>query len=141
MAEKEKSQKVTQAFAAVFFILSLLVPPLDFHSIGQTFPFIGCCLRCFVVLGLALVFLVFRENSFTSDVIEVSAGQSVISTGPYCVVRYPLYTSALLMLFFSPLALGSFWGLLFFPRLIVIGFRLVKRKISGKKAARLRRIY
>ncbi len=83
----------------------------------------------FVVLGLAVVFLVFRENSFTSAVIEVNAGQKVISTGPYSVVRHPMYTGALLMLFFTPLALGSFWGLLFFfPIFLVISFRIVKEE-------------
>jgi protein-S-isoprenylcysteine O-methyltransferase Ste14 len=83
----------------------------------------------FVVLGLTLVFLVFRENSFTSAVIEVNTGQKVIATGPYSVVRHPMYTGALLMLFFTPLALGSFWGLLFFfPMLLVISFRIAEEE-------------
>ena len=130
MAEKEKSQQVTQAFAAVFFILLLLFPPLDYHFHWSNVPWLVVLVSdVFVVLGLAVVFLVFRENSFTSAVIEVNAGQNVISTGPYSVVRHPMYTGALLMLFFTPLALGSFWGLLFFfPMFLVISFRIVEEE-------------
>ncbi len=130
MAEKEKSQQVTQALAAVFFILLLLFPPLDYHFHWSNVPWLLVLVSdVFVVLGLAVVFLVFRENSFTSAVIEVNAGQKVISTGPYSVVRHPMYTGALLMLFFTPLALGSFWGLLFFfPIFLVISFRIVKEE-------------
>jgi len=130
MAEKEKSQQVTQTFLAVFFILLLLFPPLDFHFHWSNVPWLLILVAdFFVVLGLAVVFLVFRENSFTSAVIEVNTGQNVISTGPYRVVRHPMYAGALLMLFFTPLALGSFWGLLFFlPMLLVIVFRIVEEE-------------
>ena len=83
----------------------------------------------FVVLGLLIVFIVFKENSFTSAVIEVNEGQKVISTGPYGVVRHPMYAGALLMLLFTPLALGSFWGLLaFIPMLLVISLRVVEEE-------------
>jgi protein-S-isoprenylcysteine O-methyltransferase Ste14 len=130
MAEKEKSQQVTQAFLAVFFILLLLFPPLDFHFHWSNVPWsVVLVADVFVVLGLAVVFLVFRENSFTSAVIEVNTGQNVISTGPYRVVRHPMYAGALLMLFFTPLALGSFLGLLFFfPLILVIVFRIVEEE-------------
>jgi len=130
MAEKEKSQQVTQAFLAVFFILLLLFPPLDFHYHWSNVPwFVVLVADVFVVLGLAVVFLVFRENSFTSAVIEVNTGQNIISTGPYRVVRHPMYAGALLMLFFTPLALDSFLGLLFFfPILLIIVFRIVEEE-------------
>ncbi len=64
-----------------------------------------------VVLGLYLVFLVFRENSYTSGIIEVAADQRVVSTGPYRIVRHPMYSGALVLIFGMPLALGSTWGL------------------------------
>jgi protein-S-isoprenylcysteine O-methyltransferase Ste14 len=58
-------------------------------------------------MGLLIVFLVFKENSYAAGVIEVGKEQKVISTGPYAIVRHPMYTGALLMLCFVPLALGS----------------------------------
>jgi protein-S-isoprenylcysteine O-methyltransferase Ste14 len=65
----------------------------------------------FVALGFLLVFLVFRENSYTSAVIEVAQDQKVIDTGPYRLVRHPMYSGASLLLLFTPLALGSWVAL------------------------------
>jgi protein-S-isoprenylcysteine O-methyltransferase Ste14 len=129
-AEKIRSQQVTQAFVSIFFILLLLIPPLDHHFQWSSVPAYAVLISdAFVVLGLATVFLVFRENSYTSAVIEVNKEQKVITTGPYSVVRHPMYSGAMLMLLFTPLALGSFWGLLaFFPILAVIGFRLLEEE-------------
>jgi protein-S-isoprenylcysteine O-methyltransferase Ste14 len=61
---------------------------------------------------------VFRENSYTSRVVEVAQGQKVIDTGPYSIVRHPMYVGAIIMYVFSPLALGSYWALL--PILLII---------------------
>jgi len=63
-----------------------------------------------VAVGFSLIFLVYKENTFTSATIEVAADQRVISTGPYAIVRHPMYASALLYLAGTPLALGSYWG-------------------------------
>jgi protein-S-isoprenylcysteine O-methyltransferase Ste14 len=65
-----------------------------------------------------LIFLVFRENRYASRVVEVEAEQEVISTGPYAVVRHPMYTGALLMYLLSPLALGSYWAMI--PALLIV---------------------
>jgi protein-S-isoprenylcysteine O-methyltransferase Ste14 len=79
-----------------------------------------------VVLGFLIVFLVFRENSHTSAVIEVSAGQKVITRGPYRVVRHPMYTGAIILLLFTPLALGSWVAAPFaLPLIPVIVVRLL----------------
>jgi len=68
----------------------------------------------FIVLGLLIVFLVFKANSFASATFEVGSEQKVISTGAYGVVRHPIYSGALLMLLFTPLALGSILGITYF---------------------------
>ncbi|HET7033931.1 MAG TPA: isoprenylcysteine carboxylmethyltransferase family protein, partial [Casimicrobiaceae bacterium] len=65
---------------------------------------------CFAI-GFWLIFHVYRENTFTSATIEVSQNQQVVSTGPYAVVRHPMYASASLYLLGTPFALGSYWGL------------------------------
>jgi protein-S-isoprenylcysteine O-methyltransferase Ste14 len=66
----------------------------------------------------AITFLVVKENSFSASTIKVFKDQKVISTGPYTLVRHPMYTGTLLLALASPLALGSWWGLL--PVLLVI---------------------
>ena len=54
----------------------------------------------------------YRENTFTSATIEIAQNQTVVSTGPYAIVRHPMYASALLYVIGTPLALGSYWGLI-----------------------------
>jgi protein-S-isoprenylcysteine O-methyltransferase Ste14 len=73
-----------------------------------------------VVLGFLIVFLVFRENTYTSSVIEVATEQRVVTTGPYAAVRHPMYAGALVLLAGIPVALGSLVGLLTFPPFVVI---------------------
>ena len=65
-----------------------------------------------MALGYLGIFLVFRENTFAAATIQVEAEQQVVSTGPYALVRHPMYAAALVMLLGTPLALGSWWGLL-----------------------------
>ena len=66
----------------------------------------------FVAAGWLAIFFVFRENSFSSATIELAPDQTVISTGPYALVRHPMYSGGLIMLLGMPIALGSWWGML-----------------------------
>src|SRR6266436_5697992 len=59
-----------------------------------------------------VMFFVFKQNTFTSAIIELAPDQTVISTGPYALVRHPMYAGGLVMLLGIPIALGSWWGLL-----------------------------
>jgi protein-S-isoprenylcysteine O-methyltransferase Ste14 len=61
-----------------------------------------------------IMFFVFRENTYTSATIEIAKNQRVVSTGLYAFVRHPMYTGGLLLFIGTPLALGSYWGLLAF---------------------------
>lgn len=90
-----------------------------------------------VALGLFVVFLVFRENSYTSATIEVKSEQRVVSTGPYGLVRHPMYAGALVMLLGVPPALGSLWRLIVFaPMALVIVWRLLdEERLLGKELA------
>jgi protein-S-isoprenylcysteine O-methyltransferase Ste14 len=126
-AEKRAFQNVIQSFAALAFAGIFVVSALD-HRFGWSevptlIVFVGDAL---IVLGLYFVFLVFRENSFAAGTIEVVAEQKVVSTGPYALVRHPMYIGALVMLVGVPLALGSLWGLLaIIPMTLVMVFRLL----------------
>jgi protein-S-isoprenylcysteine O-methyltransferase Ste14 len=83
-----------------------------------------------VLLGYGFVFLVFRENSYASRIVEIMDGQKVIETGPYRFVRHPMYLGSIVMYTFSPLALGSAWAML--PALFMIPV-LVARIIGEEK--------
>jgi protein-S-isoprenylcysteine O-methyltransferase Ste14 len=126
-AEKEKSQKLIQAVAQVAFLTVIVFPAVDHRFGWSKMPFYGVVTGDFLVaFGLAFIWRVFKENTFTSAIIEVDPGQKVASTGPYGLVRHPMYLGALIMLFGVPLALGSWWGLLaFVPITLVIVWRLL----------------
>ena len=113
--EKEKTQKIIQVFASLLFISILIVPSLDHRFGWSNVPlYIVIIGDILVVLGFFLVFLVFKENTFAAATIEIATDQKVITTRPYSMVRHPMYSDALIMLFGTPLALGSWWGLLVF---------------------------
>jgi protein-S-isoprenylcysteine O-methyltransferase Ste14 len=126
-AERERSQRIIQVFATVLFITEIIVPGLDhrFHW-SNVPPVLVISGDLLVAMGFVTMFQVFKENSFASSIIEVNRSQSVISTGPYRIIRHPMYAAALLMALFTPLALGSYWALLFFPLMfLATAWRLV----------------
>jgi protein-S-isoprenylcysteine O-methyltransferase Ste14 len=114
-AEAEPKQKLIQLLASATFIGCTILPALD-HRFGWSHVPVVLVLvgDVLIVLGFTIVFLVFKANSFAAATIEIASDQTVISTGPYAVVRHPMYSGALIMLFGTPLALGSWWGLTMF---------------------------
>lgn len=64
-----------------------------------------------VVVGFWIIFLAFRENGHASSIIEVKSGQNVVSSGPYALVRHPMYSGAVVLFLATPLALSSLWAL------------------------------
>ena len=118
-AEKRAAQKLIMLFVSVAFVALLVVPALDrrfgWSSVPPVVVFFGDLL---VAAGFCVIFLVYRENTYTSATIEVAEGQKVVSTGPYAVVRHPMYAGGLLYLAATPLALGSYWGLLAFAAML-----------------------
>ena len=93
-------------------------------------PYLSIIGDVLVALGLYFVFLVFKENTFTSAIIEIDDEQRVISTGLYALVRHPMYIGALVMLIGVPLALGSLWGLI---TIVPMVFVLVARLLDEEK--------
>jgi protein-S-isoprenylcysteine O-methyltransferase Ste14 len=112
-AEKEPAQKVIMVFAAIGFIGLLIVPALDHRFAWSRVPLpVVIAGDSLVAIGFYFIFLVYKENTFTSAAIEVAENQKVISTGPYALVRHPMYASAFLYLAGTPLAPRSYCGLL-----------------------------
>jgi protein-S-isoprenylcysteine O-methyltransferase Ste14 len=137
-AEKESEQKIIQVIAQFAFLAVLLVPALDHRFAWSDVPTYGVIAGdVAALLGLYIVFRVFRENTFTSAIIEIAKEQKVISTGPYAIVRHPMYSGAFIVLIGTPVALGSWWGLLaFIPIAAAIIWRLFgEEKFLAKNLA------
>jgi protein-S-isoprenylcysteine O-methyltransferase Ste14 len=111
-AEKEQTQKIIMAFTSIGFLALIVAPALDFRFGWSAVPLpIVAAGNALVAIGYVIIFFVYKENTFTSATIEVAKDQRVISTGPYALVRHPMYAGGLLYLLGTPLALGSWWGL------------------------------
>jgi len=138
-AEKEPRQKIIMLGASLGFIALLVVPALDRRfgwSVVPVWLVVGGDIL--TAVGFYLIFRVYRVNTFTAATIQVTPDQHVVSTGPYAIVRHPMYASASLYVIGTPLALGSYWGLLaagaMLPFLIwrlLDEERLLARSLSG----------
>ncbi|MGZ7041135.1 MAG: methyltransferase family protein [Thermoanaerobaculia bacterium] len=130
-AEKQPAQKVIMFFAMAGFIALVVFPAFD-HRFGwspvpSSISFAGDAL---IALGFLLTFFVLRVNTYSGSTIQVTEGQKVISTGPYALVRHPMYAGAIPLLIGVPLALGSWWGLFV---LILFGPALIWRILGEEK--------
>jgi len=140
--EKERPQKAIIALSYPLFLAAFLLPGFDRRFGWSSVPAWLVVLADVVVLaGYGLFVLVIRENSFASRVVEVEARQRVVSTGPYAVVRHPMYVANILIYLASPLALGSFWA--FLPALLTPAVmvarilneeKVLKEKLEGYAA-------
>ena len=112
-AEQRPAQKIIMAITLTGFILLIVLPGLDYRWHWSSVPtWLVLAANFTLVLSFVIFFIVLKQNSYAASTIRVEADQPVVSTGLYAVVRHPLYSGALLLLLFTPLALGSYWTLL-----------------------------
>lgn len=115
MQRKESSrlQAALHALMMVFWVATLVAAGLDFrHGWSRGFPAWLVILALAASLATQGIFIaVFRANRFASATIRVETEQTVVATGPYGVVRHPMYTGLALMAILTPLALASWVAL------------------------------
>lgn len=138
MTFKEKERTYKPPAILNLYFLAFIIPGFDFRFHWSSVPlWVTVTANALVFLGYLLIFLVFKENSYASTVIQVEEEQPVITTGPYTIVRHPMYLGMLLMSLFSPLALGSYWAII--PSLLIIPSLVLRIKneedVLGKKLA------
>ncbi|HXB83970.1 MAG TPA: isoprenylcysteine carboxylmethyltransferase family protein [Candidatus Acidoferrum sp.] len=127
LKEERPAQKVIVPLLYGLIAATIVVAATD-HRLEWSvdFPLLGVAGDLMVIAGFYLYFLVFRENSFAGSTIEISADQRVISTGPYAIVRHPLYVALSVTALGIPLALGSYWAaLLVVPIVALLVWRLL----------------
>lgn len=138
MEQKEVvgEQKRLMRLGKLVFLASMLLPGFD-HRLGWSRSLLGAAPPFWLTLlsqGICLVGILFagwviRINRFAARTIRVEDGQKVISTGPYAVVRHPMYAGGLLIWFFAPLAMGSYVALPAFALIVpILAFRLLNEE-------------
>jgi protein-S-isoprenylcysteine O-methyltransferase Ste14 len=136
MQEREAEQKLIVKLSFAWFFVMFLLPGFDRRFEWSNVPVaLVIAADVLVVLGYTVVFLVFRENTYTSRVVEVERDQKVISSGPYAIVRHPMYVGVLIMYLLTPLALGSYWGVI--PALLMVPMLIARiqneEQVLGKE--------
>ena len=133
--EKVPAQKLIMKFIYLIYLAAILLPGLDYRFGWSHVPlWLTVVSQAVVFLGFATTIWVLLVNSFASRTIQVEPGQQVISTGPYSIVRHPMYLGASVMLLFTSMALGSFVALPIFALLIPF---IVLRLLNEEKVLRL----
>ena len=125
--ERQGAQKRVIGFSWIIFLLAFLIPGFDYRFGWSEVPvWVVLLSAVLMLLGYAMIFWVFRENSYASRVVEVMEGQRVIDSGPYAIVRHPMYTGLILAAFGS-LLLYFTWTTLYFacfsPFMLVRAYR------------------
>jgi protein-S-isoprenylcysteine O-methyltransferase Ste14 len=126
-AETEPAQKIIVTIAGACFFGVLVLVAFDHRFGWSAMPASVALLGdLLIVISFIAIWFVFRENSYTASTIAIMEDQRVVSTGPYAIVRHPLYSAALVLFVGMPLALGSWWGLLvLIPAVAGLIWRLV----------------
>lgn len=139
LAETRTLQQIVSTVVFICFPAMLVVSALD-HRFGwspvpTTVTVVGDIL---VAVGLGVAMLVVAQNGYAAANITVESGQTLVSTGLYGLVRHPMYSGSVIMMVGVPLALDSYWGLVFvIPALVALALRirdeelLLQQQLSG----------
>lgn len=129
--ETRPEQLIGQSIASVLFGALIIISAVDYRFGWTKVPLaVSFTADACIVAGFAVVFAVFRENSYASRAVEMMADQKVIKSGIYSRVRHPMYAGAGLIIMATPLALGSVAGVIIALLLIVV---IVLRTIDEEK--------
>jgi protein-S-isoprenylcysteine O-methyltransferase Ste14 len=111
--ERRGAQKVFVLFASLSIVGAFVVPGLDRRFGWSDLPlWIALVADGLVLLGYLFIVYVFKTNAYASRVVEIQRDQKVIASGPYAVVRHPMYLGMIVLYMASPVALGSLWGMI-----------------------------
>lgn len=110
--EKEQEQRTIVKIGAIVFFAGFVAIGIDIrlHGLNQVPVSLVLASDLGVFLAYCLILWVFKENSYASRTIEVVEGQKVITTGPYSIIRHPMYLGSLILYLLTPIALGSWWA-------------------------------
>lgn len=137
--EKQAAQKGVVAFSGLMFIVGFVVAGLDFRFGWSDMPtWVVVTASALFLIAYALYAEVMRENTYLSRTIQVEAGQTVVDTGLYGVIRHPMYAATILLFLMIPLVLGSMYALIafaFYPAIIIVRLKdeedLLTKELPG----------
>jgi protein-S-isoprenylcysteine O-methyltransferase Ste14 len=126
IAEARTLQRIIISIAFSSLVAMIVLSAIDHRFGWSSVPATVCLVGdVLVAIGLSLAMLVVIQNAYAAANITVETEQKLVSTGLYGLVRHPMYTGNIIMMVGIPLALGSYWGLVFvLPGLVVLALRI-----------------
>jgi protein-S-isoprenylcysteine O-methyltransferase Ste14 len=124
MKEKERTQRRVVSWGSPLILALFVLPGLD-RRFGWSHAPLGAVVaaQALALTSYLAVLAVFVANRWAGRTVETRPGQQVVSTGPYAIVRHPMYVASLVLFLTSPVALGSWWAVipavLYAPVLVV----------------------
>ena len=120
-AESRTTQKILVTAIVVSTLGAMAFSAFDHRMGWSSVPaWVSVVGDALVAAGLAIASLVVVQNAYAAATIRVEEGQQLATNGVYQRVRHPMYIGALIMMLGVPLALGSYWGLLFVPLSVLV---------------------
>ena len=121
--ETEKEQEKVVTYSGLLFIVGFIIAGLNYRFDWTVLPNVVITISSILFI-LSYIFYgeVLKENAYLSRTINIYAGQKVVDTGLYSIVRHPMYLSTIIMFLMIPLMLGSiisFEIFLIYPLLII----------------------
>lgn len=111
--ERDKAQRRILGAAAWYFLALFALPGLDRRfGWSEVPPAASLVADLAVAAAYALIVAVMLRNRWAGRTIKVVEGQEVVDTGPYAVVRHPMYAGASAFYLATGVALGSWWAAL-----------------------------
>ena len=128
--EKRSSQKGVVGFSGLIFIAGFVLAGLDFRFCWSEVPLVVVIIASVLFIASYILYAeVMRENAYLSRTVKVEAGQTVVDTGLYGIVRHPMYAVTIWLFLSIPLVLGSFFSLLcFLPYPIIMAVRILNEE-------------
>lgn len=136
-----KEQKAWDKVIMLLFLIAgialYIIPGFDVVRYGWSEPLPYWMKAVAVLIHIPSFFLlgwIMRENTYLAQVVKIDKQRDhhVITTGPYAVVRHPMYTVVIILLFAVPIALGSRYALIltvFLTMLLIVRTYLEDRTL------------
>ncbi len=126
-------EKGIELFYMLFLAGMIVIPALDARFGWSAVPlWVKVVGALGFIISMALPFWALRVNTFLSNELRIQAerGHTTVTTGPYRLVRHPMYAGKLFMSWGMPLLLGSWWALI--PGLLNIALFFVRTSLEDR---------